>query len=84
MTLKEAAQTAIYIQDAVNLHAILVAWNDIREKILRDILHKEGTKAFNEHPINVMFASKVASLTQCEDGPSCSKAYDACKKLAND
>lgn len=84
MTLKEAAQTVLDIQNGVNLHAILITWNRIREELLREVLHSQGTRAFNTHPINVMFAGKVAQLTEHDQGTAFIDAYEACKKLATE
>jgi hypothetical protein len=72
---------AILVQDACNLSGVLYAWARVMDKIC-DATRNQGTDAKNTHPINVLFASKVASLTGCESGLNFSHAYDACQKLS--
>jgi hypothetical protein len=45
-----------------------------------------GTDKINQHPINQMFASKVHDLARMglSDTDAFSKAYDECKKLAEE
>lgn len=76
----EAAKTALFVQGAVNLTAVVHAWS----RILREVLtiQKLGTDGVRSHPINILFASKVASLTGCDSGMEFSKAYDAVINLA--
>jgi hypothetical protein len=74
-------ESVILAQDGCNLSGILASWHRMRDRILNETRGK-GTKAFNEHPINVMMASKVASLTRCEDMNCFVEAYNAVKSKA--
>lgn len=70
---------AIQAQDACNLSGIVHSWSKMMDKIWEEARAlKEGTQWVNRHPINVMFSSKVASLTGSEDFSQFSVAYDIC------
>jgi hypothetical protein len=84
--LTHAAKEALQIQDAVNLSGIVFTWAQVMDVICEvDKRENRGTAWKNEHPINKLFASKVAALTGVDDvmganpGP---EAWDACKALA--
>lgn len=76
-SLKELAQEAILIQDGVNLSGIVYSFSsvikDVREHLRAE--GKESTANVNKHPICILYASKIASLTNCEFGSEFSKAY---------
>lgn len=77
MTITEAYKTAMDVQDACNLSGVVRTWAEVTAVIWEDIREKGGgTKAFNSHPINVLFASKVESLTACSDSNVFTKAYE--------
>jgi len=77
-------ETAIVVQDACNLSGVVHAWSEIIPRIWEDVWAAgEGTDAFNRHPINVMFSSKVESLTLSTDFEIFGKAYTACKQKAD-
>jgi len=76
--MKRLAQQAIVLQDACNLSGVLYTWgsDEVRDAIWEDVRAMGGgTTMFNNHPLNILFASKVASLTSCELGLEFSKAY---------
>jgi hypothetical protein len=81
-TLKQLAEEALAIQDACNLsgcvHAFSRAMTDLRAN-----LPNAGTDEINTHPIAVMYASKIESLTGCSNGVSFSQAYDKTYIIAN-
>lgn len=86
-TMKDMAQDALSVQDASNLTGVIHSWSrmlpDLRAAI--EAHCKENNLVFstdrvNQHPVNVLFASKVASLTSCEVGLAFGDAY----KWAND
>ena len=90
MTLQQAAQTALDVQDACNLSGVAHSFVDIVMDVLwpeaRRLNH--GTDWVNQHPIVTLFLDKLASLnrTQCLCGESCSnfsKAYAAVHGLAD-
>jgi hypothetical protein len=71
---------AICVQDACNLSGVLTTWAKIMEKINYEARERnEATDWRNSHPINVLFASKVASLTNSEITAKFSEAYGICK-----
>lgn len=78
MTTVNDCKTAYDVQDACNLGGVLRTWSEIIPRIWADV-HFEGTgtMGFRTHPINVMFASKVESLTACNDTDVFHRAYDA-------
>jgi len=90
MTMKEAAQTALDVQNACNLQAVLAAWARCQPTI-RDaqfspsgIEHNVGGTA-RRHPVNVMFLAKVASMmvvaTDCLGGVYEDATIDSGKDL---
>lgn len=74
-TLKQLAQDALDVQSACNLsgvaHGYSRAMTDLGE-------HVSGTDAKNSHPIAVLWADKIASLTGIQDigNDTAMKAYD--------
>lgn len=80
--LSEAAKDAIFMQDACNLSGVVYAWAGAMDLIC-ELAHRNGhgTDWKNKHPVNVLFASKVASLTS--EVLHFPHAYDECKKLAS-
>jgi hypothetical protein len=62
-----AYREALAVQDACNLSGVLASWfthlQTIREEADR---LQEGSNWIHVHPINILFASKVASLTGCD------------------
>lgn len=83
MLTSEDYKQAIRVQDACNLSGVVHSWSKMISKIWEEAnAGKKGTEWVNTHPINVMFASKVASLTGCEATESFSEAYAACQDRA--
>ena len=61
---KQDWKDAMMVQDACNLSGVLLTWADKTDRIWEDVRSNgSGTDGFNRHPINLLFASKVASLT---------------------
>jgi hypothetical protein len=60
-TMKQLAQDALNVQDACNLSAVVHGFSrtitDLRELVT------SGTDAINQHPICILWADKIASLT---------------------
>jgi hypothetical protein len=72
---------ALLVQDACNLSGVVRSWAEYMETIWAEARAKGlGTDYVNTHPVNVLFASKVASLTRCESPLVYSDAYAACRK----
>ena len=81
MLTKRDYEDAINVQDACNLSGVVQSWAKKMNRIWDEANRlKLGTEFVNEHPINVMFASKVASLTGAGDSFQFSTAYEECQK----
>jgi hypothetical protein len=82
-----AAEEALNVQDACNLSGIVHSWSRrlarLNEK--SEIWAKLGTDGRNSHPINILWADKVAHLTGTQSlGLSkVMDAYSECKRLAH-
>ena len=81
-SIQELAKEAIEVQNACNLSGVVLSWSQAILD-LRANLPDAGTATINHHPINVMWASKVQSLTGvfCEQDMF-SKAYLEVQQLA--
>ena len=67
MTYEEALATAYQVQDACNLSGVVYSFARCMDAVCEK--HREtGTDAKNADPVCVLFASKIASLTKCEQG----------------
>ena len=84
MTLGEAAQTALDVQDACNLSGVLASFKEIVHEVIWPEANKlgKGTEYVNTHPIVTLFLSKLCSLNcglyECDY----LHASDACEALA--
>lgn len=89
MTLQQAAQQALDVQNACNLSGVVHAL----ERVVQDVLWPEarsqgkGTDWVNQHPIVTLFLDKLASLnrTQCLCSDQMHKfgtAYEQVEQLA--
>ena len=78
------AQQAVDVQYGVNLSGIVHSFSTTMT-LLREV-HKDepntGTDFFNTHPIAVLYASKIACMTGCENTSVFSKALSACMDIA--
>lgn len=79
--LKKLAQEALFVQDACNLSGVVHAFSRALT-VLRAMPECAGTYWLNTHPICIMYASKIASLTGVELDGSFSSAYDNVKRMA--
>jgi hypothetical protein len=81
MTMQQAAQTALDVQNACNLSGVLASFKEIVHEVLwpeaRRLGH--GTEWVNSHAIVALFLSKLTDLNGYQDF---SQAYEAGKKLA--
>ena len=85
--LRKAAETALSIQDACNLTAVIGSWSRLRSAY-------GNPPPASAHPIDVLFLSKIASLVTLSadsigsvslDGADVfAPAYEWCKAVAND
>lgn len=66
--LQQAAQTALDVQNAVNLSGVLHSLDEIVRDVLWSEARKQGrgTEYVNTHPIVTLFLHKLTSLNGCE------------------
>lgn len=87
--MKHAAQTAIDIQNACNLSGVIFTWAEVMASISKEAsAQSQGTDWKNNHPINVLFANKVADMTggssiDAHGTLKYSWAYGKCQEMAN-
>jgi hypothetical protein len=89
MDIKEAAQTALDVQDACNLSGVLRSFGEIVSDVIWPEARRlnQGTEFVNRHPICTLFLVKLADLNGYSDSltdESYSRAYDAVRKLATE
>lgn len=61
---REAAQKALDVQDACNMSGVVYSWAEVMDVICElDNRGKKGTEWKNRHPINSLFAAKLADLS---------------------
>jgi hypothetical protein len=90
MTMKEAAQTALDVQDACNLSGVLNSFASIVMDVIWPEAHRtaHGTEWVNTHPIVTLFLDKLASLNRsqcfCDTKGVVRDAYNAVHKLAEE
>jgi len=82
-SLKQLAQDAIDVQDACNLSGVVYGFARAMESLCE---HVSSSAERNTHPVAVLWASKIASLTRCESDLSMGRsvfscAYNACADL---
>jgi hypothetical protein len=68
MTLAQAAQQALDVQNARNLSGVLLTFNQVVSEVLWPESRRNGggTRFVNLHPIATLFLYKLASLNGCE------------------
>lgn len=91
-TMEELAKEALDVQDACNLSGVIHAWSRSITNLRELLFQARGqrmpdTDAVNTHPINKLFADKVAHLTgtqqmRTEEDDEITEAYELCKMLA--
>src|SRR5258708_33039861 len=70
-------QDALDVQDACNLSGVVFAFARVMQKICNESnAPNRGRDWKNTHPIAVLYASKIASLTGCEMDMRYSNAYN--------
>lgn len=77
-------QTALDIQDASNMSGVVLAFAEAMKQINVEMqLNKEGEVYRRNHPVVIMFLSKLNDMAGFSDGMSIQTycdAYDSCKK----
>lgn len=85
-TLNQLAQDALLVQDACNLSGVVHGFSRAMTD-LRALLPQAGTDEINQHPISIMWASKIASLTGAgglSDNDVFAHAYVCVQKYASE
>lgn len=89
MLTKKDYRDAIEVQNAVNLSGVVHSFNSVLSKIWDEVHENKivnATEYISNHPISVLYAWKIASLSRllrCEDFAAFSKAYDQCLKMSD-
>lgn len=78
-SMKVLAREALDVQNACNLSGVAKSFANATSD-LWDHARAEGhgTEWVNTHPVSVLYADKLASLTGGGDAITFNKAYDAC------
>jgi hypothetical protein len=81
LSLKEAAQTALDVQDACNLSGVLASFHEVVMDVLWPTARElnMGTDWVNTHPIVTVFLDKLTDLNRRAEF---FRAYDEVKKIA--
>lgn len=84
MTMQQAAQSALDVQNACNASGIIRSLHEIVMDVLWKAPECQGTRWINSHPIVTMFLLKLAELNGCGStlDPSYEPAEKACQELA--
>lgn len=80
-TLKDLAQDALNVQDACNLSGVVHSFSQALTD-LRANLPNAHTEEINQHPIAVMYSSKIQSLTNAGSTPAFLRAYNKVCEIA--
>lgn len=80
-TLKDLAQDALFVQDACNLSGVVHSFSRAMTD-LRANLPNASTDEINQHPIAVMYSSKIQSLTDSDSALTFSRAYNKVCEIA--
>lgn len=69
---------AMSVQDACNLSGVVHAFSGVMPRIWQEVVRNGGgTDDVNRHPICIMYASKIESLTKLYDVAAFTAAYNA-------
>lgn len=71
---------ALNVQDASNLSGVLKSFHETVSE-LKKLCPELSSAEINNHPVVILFASKVASLTGNDSASAFSKAYNEVKDL---
>lgn len=78
-------EDALTVQDACNLSGVVRSFSQVLSSIWDEARElNKGTDYVNTHPISVMYASKIASLSGCEAMENFSLAYDVCESKSKE
>lgn len=63
MSIKKLAQDALFVQNACNLTGVLFSWVKV-SVILKEMFPDLTQAELNQHPINILYSSKLADLAK--------------------
>ena len=79
-TLKDLADEVYLAQDACNLSGVVHSWSKSISR-LRELLPDAGTHQINIHPINTLWADKVAQLAEAHEGHIVAGAWEMVQEM---
>jgi hypothetical protein len=87
ITIQQAAQSAIDVQDACNVSGVTLSLGNILTGPIYEEMQRFPGRDSNfrsSHPVTVAFLDKLVSLTRCydQDFTASTNAMDACQALA--
>src|ERR1700726_975979 len=84
MTIQQAAQTALDVQDACNLSGVVASFKEIVHEVIWPEARRlgKGTEWVNSHPVVTLFLSKLCSLKCGYYEGDYLHSTDACEALA--
>ncbi len=72
-------KSALEVQNAVNLSGVVRTFSEITSRIWHEARQKgKGTDWVNQHPICVLFSSKISSLAGSEQPVKFGSSYEKC------
>jgi hypothetical protein len=80
-TIQQLASEALSVQNACNLSGVVHSFSRALTD-LRANLPNAGTDEINNHPISLLYASKIESLTTCSAYKRFSNAYEQTIELS--
>jgi hypothetical protein len=86
MSMKEVAQKVLDVQNACNLHAVVLTWEEIitwLKEWHRKMKSIKSTTEINQHPFNQLLADKVTQLSGLSGDGEWNRAYKEVVALAN-
>jgi predicted RNase H-like nuclease len=75
-------QTAIEVQNASNISGVIESFHEVLQKIRDDLYKREkySTDVLKQHPIIVLYVSKLESMVQSQNLEVFSAAFDECRR----
>ena len=82
-TMRELAHEALDIQHAINLPALAHSFGRSAMR-LKEIAREEGWEnSINQHPVCILFSSRIAELTGSESSHEFAVAWDWCTSFTS-
>lgn len=82
-SIADLAREALAVQDACNLSGVAFGFaRAVHDLCAHAAAGRHDTAWKNSHPIAILWASKLASLTSCEEALTFARAWDTCQAWA--